>query len=281
MFRTTRQTSAESAWIDLLNSPDTHIHINFENCPPRFVAFSDWDTGVQKLDEHLIYFVAEGACIGLLNQKRVMLLPGTLMAVAPGTVFRFYQSRSTPTSLIFRLRLKIESRRQRRQIPWTYRALPNAWHLLETVKKLIQSGSHPTRFQSQKLRNLASLFFLDVMETQPRRCRQKVTLSDAQKNAVDHHIATHLSQRLQISDLAKLLNLSHDYFSRIFRNTYGKSPRVWLLKQRLLYASILLKESTSTITQIASKLGYPDIYLFSRQFHALFGISPQKWRQSQ
>ncbi len=97
---------------------------------------------------------------------------------------------------------------------------------------------------------------------------------------MDHHIATHLCERLHVGDLAKLLNLSHDYFSRIFRNTYGKSPRAWLLKQRLLYASILLKESTSTITQIANKLGYPDIYLFSRQFHRFFGVCPKKWRQS-
>ena len=40
-----------------------------------------------------------------------------------------------------------------------------------------------------------------------------------------------------------------------------------------------LEESELSITEVAHQLGYPDVYLFSRQFKTIMGVSPRAFRQ--
>jgi len=81
------------------------------------------------------------------------------------------------------------------------------------------------------------------------------------------------------AQLARLLDYSPGYFTRIFQRSYGLPPRTWLLQQRLRHAAVLLRESSSRVSDIAYKLGYTEAYLFSRQFRQFFGTSPKQWRK--
>ena len=76
-------------------------------------------------------------------------------------------------------------------------------------------------------------------------------------------------------DLAVELHLSADYFSRAFRRTFSVSPRRWLLNERIRLAAMLLAKPGLSVSEVAYQFGYRDVYLFSRQFKQVFGLSPR------
>lgn len=78
--------------------------------------------------------------------------------------------------------------------------------------------------------------------------------------------------------LARLMGCSVVHLRRRFRASMGVSPRDWLLSLRLRRGAERLSTSTEAIATIARDLGYSDQAQFSRQFSALYGVSPRSFR---
>ena len=67
---------------------------------------------------------------------------------------------------------------------------------------------------------------------------------------------------------------------RNFRQAMGVSPHEYLLKARVVEARRLLGDTDLPTKAIAKRLGYRDVYFFSRQFRQLAGVPPASYRQS-
>ena len=65
-----------------------------------------------------------------------------------------------------------------------------------------------------------------------------------------------------------------------FRQTAGVTLHGYVLQTRLARARSLLTETDLPLKTIADQLGYSDVYYFSRQFHAVVGVSPSAYRRS-
>jgi AraC-like DNA-binding protein len=50
------------------------------------------------------------------------------------------------------------------------------------------------------------------------------------------------------------------------------------MERRIRRAAALLVEDERPIGDVASALGYADLFLFSRQFSAVMGVAPRVWR---
>ncbi len=83
-----------------------------------------------------------------------------------------------------------------------------------------------------------------------------------------------------VQSMAHEAGLSASQFSRLFRHCLGRSPARCVMEARITRASVLLRESSATISEIAGTLGYRDIYYFSRQFKALTDQSPTSYRDT-
>lgn len=91
----------------------------------------------------------------------------------------------------------------------------------------------------------------------------------------------HLGSNFTVMELAAQAGLSVSYYSALFRTQIGRSPIVFFnfLKvqeacQQLSYSKLLIKE-------IASQLGFHDVYYFTRVFTKLMGLSPRQFRQAE
>ncbi|MNV74972.1 Arabinose operon regulatory protein [compost metagenome] len=82
-----------------------------------------------------------------------------------------------------------------------------------------------------------------------------------------------------IEDIAAELGISSSHCSRVFRQIYGISPRVFLSDQMLHEAKVLLDDPRMSVNEISTLLGYKDIAHFSRQFKRWCGISPSGYRK--
>ena len=74
--------------------------------------------------------------------------------------------------------------------------------------------------------------------------------------------------------------MSDDYLTYCFRQELGMTPIAYLNRYRVAQAKRLLKETDSTITQIALDVGFSDSGYFSRVFRREAGMSPDAYRRS-
>jgi AraC-like DNA-binding protein len=243
-------------------------------------TFEGWDTGEIQIPEHLLYFVAENRFVAVVNGKRVVAVAGTLIWVSPNTTYRFYHIEGEKPPIIYRFRFSLSDDLSY-QLDWKARLLSKAWLLLDWLKQIAQESTRPTAHSDTRLKNLISLLSIEVLTMTSRTEKAGRSLSVVQRNEIEELLHKKLHEHLQPVDLARSLGFTPDYFSRIFRRTYGEAPRTWILKQKLLRAAALLRESSASISQIAHLLGYEELYLFSRQFQKQFGMAPRRWRESE
>ena len=82
---------------------------------------------------------------------------------------------------------------------------------------------------------------------------------------------------LSVSYLAALCGVSEVYFRKIFLNSFGVSPKEYMIQKRMDYAKNLLKSGDFSISEIATLCGYTESCHFSREFSKREGISPNQY----
>jgi len=80
-------------------------------------------------------------------------------------------------------------------------------------------------------------------------------------------------------EIAKAIDVSEDYFSRVFHRELGLSPWDYLNRYRVCQAQELLRRTSDPIQTIARQVGFKDQAYFSRVFRNLTGVSPTAFRE--
>ncbi len=84
---------------------------------------------------------------------------------------------------------------------------------------------------------------------------------------------------ISLSSVAKHLNLSNTYTSRLFKVNLGRTFKELLVDLRMIYARRLLTNTDLTITQICYNCGFSSYPNFERTFKKKYNTSPEKWRK--
>ena len=85
------------------------------------------------------------------------------------------------------------------------------------------------------------------------------------------------SNDLSVSHLASLCDMSEVYFRRLFMDTFGISPKEYMIQRRMEYARTLLLSGDFSVSETASLCGYAEPCHFSREFTRRNGISPSRF----
>jgi len=93
------------------------------------------------------------------------------------------------------------------------------------------------------------------------------------------HMKEHIDGQLSLDDMAGLMNVSRDYFIKLFRKKYGYSPMDYFLRMKMQKACELLMVTNMSIEDISDNLGYRDQFYFSRIFKSKIGLSPREYRK--
>ena len=82
------------------------------------------------------------------------------------------------------------------------------------------------------------------------------------------------------SELSGLCHLSPTHFRRLFKEQIGTSPLSFLHQTRILRSCSLLRSSSFSITEIASRVGYNSQSSYNRHFFSAMGCTPREWRKT-
>jgi transcriptional regulator GlxA family with amidase domain len=104
-------------------------------------------------------------------------------------------------------------------------------------------------------------------------------LAPWQERKVDQFIDQNLDRTISVGELAHLVRLSTTHFSRMFKRSFGVTPRDYVMRVRLERAKTLLANTGSSLCEIALDCGFCDQAHMSRMFHQLVGATPSRWRK--
>ncbi len=96
-------------------------------------------------------------------------------------------------------------------------------------------------------------------------------------NEVLHYIQINYANKINLSDLAIVANMSPNYFCSAFKDIFKQSPIDYLIEFRIEKATSLLLNNDMNITEISLACGFFDLSYFIKTFKKLKGVSPKKY----
>lgn len=97
------------------------------------------------------------------------------------------------------------------------------------------------------------------------------------KQAIDY-INTHYQKKLTLSLIAKHVNLSENYLSRIFKEEVGQSIIHYINTVKMEKAAELILKGNPYIKEISTQIGIHDQFYFTRLFKKHFGVNPSEYK---
>lgn len=145
---------------------------------------------------------------------------------------------------------------------------------LTALKELCSERMHP-EYSSVILLNLFKNLLIRI-----QRNKESSKLNRAPDRLLEAklQIERAYTKKLCLKELAKVSHFSESHFSAEFKKWFGLAPLQYQTQLRMKDASYLLKNINLSITEIAERVGYPDIYHFSKQFKKFYQKSPSYLR---
>lgn len=118
-----------------------------------------------------------------------------------------------------------------------------------------------------ELANIGLIFEDEILDSQSRIAQ-----------AIDY-INSNYSNKIYVSDLSSLVNMSVNNFIRIFKKTTSKTPTQYINNFRIRKAIQMLTTTDFTIEKISEETGFNSVQYFTKTFKNTLGLSPTDYRK--
>jgi len=93
------------------------------------------------------------------------------------------------------------------------------------------------------------------------------------------YVESRLEHQITVGDLARVTNLSANYFGKAFKRSFRTTPHIYIFNRRIERAQELMLTTNEPLSQIAYACGFSDQGHFSRRFRRATGAAPLAWRR--
>jgi len=94
-------------------------------------------------------------------------------------------------------------------------------------------------------------------------------------------IRERLAEKLSVAELASLCGTNRSTLNSAFRAATGQSVHAYVIQLRIEMASTLLRDTGLPVAEIMARVGYENASHFGRQFKALLGVGPRRYRDAE
>lgn len=226
-----------------------------------------------------------------VDDEQIPIRPGVVVVVQPGSHCEAVENQ-TPrlglTAIHFRLRDESEATTGREQLATQVFEVANVPYVDAVTRRVVEllkaqgaSNGHSAPRDLSVAERLFEALLSDL--DQERSASEPVPGTDRRHTQLASEAASRIDESPQdapsLEELSQHAGYTKDHFARVFKKVVGLTPHDYLINARVRRARQLLVESNLSIKEIASALGYRDIYFFSRQFKAKMGITPSEARR--
>jgi len=150
--------------------------------------------------------------------------------------------------------------------------------LLPLIQKLPDLKGHAlyiqllellTRLSSCSSKTLSEASFRDDLPTE----------YGSRMSAVHDFVSKNFSQKIYLKELADLVNMSEQSFSRFFSKMMGRSFFTYLNEYRINMAVRMLLDTENSVSQIGYACGYESLPFFYKQFNKFKGCTPLSYQK--
>jgi len=235
------------------------VQFGYEDCCPSHTY------GPAVRGHWLLHYVKSGCGMFYREGKAYSVQPGEIFVIPPNVETVYAADRENPWRYIW-IGFTCEG-----ELPVKLEPIircPAAGRIFEKMKQCEQYESGKCAFLSGMLWQFVSA----MLETE--KIPEKG--SDYVQKAINY-MDTEYMRSITVEEIARRLNLNRSYFSALFRQQVGVSPREYMMDVRLKKAAEIMIEYGGTPTVAAVSAGYTDIYQFSKIFKKKYGMSPRAY----
>ena len=271
--------------------------LNMYYCGKR-VKTQNHSYGPQIRDHYLLVYIKEGDAILFLNKKHYNLCSGQLLCMFPNEKI-YYTAKGSLWSNLWvgvygtRSDSYIKSLGITREYP-VYNC-PNPNETEDAINRIIDSTQINNSYGKMNPLSALYSFFASLYNKTSERFSEVV--ADYDVHGTDTHEITyhsnnlyireaenfirfHYDSNISIKSLADSLNLSVEYFSRLFKVETGLTPREMIKNYRIEKACSLLANTNLSISEISNCIGIQDQRYFSKLFKKNIGCTPSLYRRN-
>lgn len=105
--------------------------------------------------------------------------------------------------------------------------------------------------------------------------------SDSRRvDKVQKYIAHHYNEDIRLEDMAQMVGMTPEAFSRYFRQRSGRTLSEYIIDIRIGSAARMLVDSTNTVAEICYDCGFNTLSNFNRLFKRKKGCTPKEFREN-
>lgn len=156
----------------------------------------------------------------------------------------------------------------------------NASSLKKYIKNIIEEHSITDNYSKHFIPILTKELILNILRLHENRNLNKSTNKNSVKDIkkIIDYIHSHYHEKISNHTIAQEFNFSPSHLGRVFKKCTSHSIHNYILQHRIQIAKELLITTEMSIGEIAEKVGYNDIYHFSKIFKKTVGITPSQYK---
>lgn len=103
--------------------------------------------------------------------------------------------------------------------------------------------------------------------------------TDPEKEFFEKSVHEYIFSDITLEELARQNNRSLTSFKKAFKSYFNDPPHRWVVRQRLMYARLMLISTNKSVAQIGAECRFPNTSHFIKLFRKEFGITPASYRR--
>ncbi len=144
------------------------------------------------------------------------------------------------------------------------------------LKGVLENNPQGSRLYAETMANALAVHLLQHYSAhQPILRDYNSGLSRHQLRQVIDYINGHLDRDLGLAELAKIVQMSPHYFTRLFKQSTGLTPHQYVIHRRVERAKELLLNGELTIAEVAYSVGFANQSHLNRHLKRLLGVTPR------
>ncbi|GGD86913.1 helix-turn-helix transcriptional regulator [Paenibacillus nasutitermitis] len=234
------------------------------------------------MEDYDIWYVMEGQGAITINGTGYDVKRGTLVLLYPGDVIKARHDPEDRLMVIY-IHFLLEGTgglaAAEAGMPRYMRLEEPQW-LEMYLLRVLEVDRWETKWKEEEFNLLLKLIMIRLMrEMELQQQETPVSRMNRQRiQKVTDYMRQHIRGRLTPSQIGEEFQCSPRYLSRLFKQYTGISLKEYITRVRMERATVLLCETSMTITQIAEAVGYSELFYFSKLFKHIHGVSPQHFR---